>query len=86
MVLPRMSLENVARQLANAKQIVSVDTGLSHLSAALSRPNVTLYGPTDPGLIGGYGQNQHYLLSKSGLMSDISPQEIYDFIKGTGAF
>jgi len=37
-------------------------------------------------LIGGYGQNQHYLLSKSGLMSDISPQEIYDFIKGTGAF
>lgn len=85
-VLPRMSLENVARQLANAKQIVSVDTGLSHLSAALSRPNVTLYGPTDPGLIGGYGQNQHYLLSKSGLMSDISPQEIYDFIKGTGAF
>ena len=85
-VLPRMSLENVAQQLANAKQIVSVDTGLSHLSAALSRPNVTLYGPTDPGLIGGYGQNQHYLLSKSGLMSDISPQEIYDFIKGTGAF
>lgn len=85
-VLPRMSLDNIARQLANAIYVVSVDTGLSHLTAALNRPNVTLYGPTDPGLIGGYGQNQHYLLSKSGVMSDIPPQEIYNFIKGSGAF
>lgn len=85
-VLPRMTLEGVARQLANAKGIISVDTGLSHLSAALSRPNVTLYGPTDPGLIGGYGQNQHILLSKGGAMQDISPREIYDFIEESGAF
>ncbi|WP_339027394.1 lipopolysaccharide heptosyltransferase RfaC [Leclercia pneumoniae] len=57
-VLPRMSLENVAKVLAGAKFVVSVDTGLSHLTAALDRPNITLYGPTDPGLIGGYGMNQ----------------------------
>lgn len=57
-VLPRMSLEEVARVLAGAKFVVSVDTGLSHLTAALDRPNITLYGPTDPGLIGGYGMNQ----------------------------
>ena len=38
--------------------VVSVDTGLSHLTAALDRPNITVYGPTDPGLIGGYGKNQ----------------------------
>lgn len=53
-----MTLEGVARVLAGAKFVVSVDTGLSHLTAALDRPNVTLYGPTDPGLIGGYGKNQ----------------------------
>lgn len=58
-VLPRMSLESVARVLAGAKFVVSVDTGLSHLTAALDRPNLTLYGPTDPGLIGGYGKNQY---------------------------
>ena len=58
-VLPRMSLEQVAHVLAGARAVVSVDTGLSHLTAALDRPNVTLYGPTDPGLIGGYGKNQH---------------------------
>jgi len=57
-VLPRMSLEEVARVLAGGKYVVSVDTGLSHLTAALDRPNITLYGPTDPGLIGGYGKNQ----------------------------
>lgn len=57
-VLPRLELESIARILAGAKFVVSVDTGLSHLTAALDRPNVTLYGPTDPGLIGGYGKNQ----------------------------
>lgn len=44
--------------LAGAKFVVSVDTGLSHLTAALDKPNITVYGPTDPGLIGGYGKNQ----------------------------
>jgi heptosyltransferase-1 len=57
-VLPKMSLSDVAQQLAGARFVVSVDTGLSHLTAALDRPNITLYGPTDPGLIGGYGRNQ----------------------------
>ncbi len=57
-VLPRLTLEAVAHQLAGARFVVSVDTGLSHLTAALDRPNFTLYGPTDPGLIGGYGKNQ----------------------------
>ncbi len=55
-VLPRMSLEQVAQVLAGARAVVSVDTGLSHLTAALDKPNFTLYGPTDPGLIGGYGK------------------------------
>lgn len=55
-----MSLEDVARILAGAKFVVSVDTGLSHLTAALDRPNITLYGPTDPGLIGDMGRiNTH---------------------------
>lgn len=57
-VLPRLSLEKVAHVLAGAEFVVSVDTGLSHLTAALDRPNITLYGPTDPRLIGGYGKNQ----------------------------
>ena len=70
-VLPRMSLEEVARVLAGAKFVVSVDTGLSHLTAALDRPNITLYGPTDPGLIGGYGKNQYTQQSHSGKLQEL---------------
>jgi ADP-heptose:LPS heptosyltransferase len=51
--------------------VVSVDTGLSHLTAALDRPNITLYGPTDPGLIGGYGKNQYTQQSLSGKLQDL---------------
>ncbi len=65
-VLPKLTLEQVAQQLAGARAVVSVDTGLSHLTAALDRPNITLFGPTDPGLIGGYGQKSACVTARSG--------------------
>lgn len=79
-VLPRLSLEAVAHELAGAKFVVSVDTGLSHLTAALDRPNVTLYGPTDPGLIGGYGKNQVACCSSTQNLNDVFPKEILKVI------
>ncbi|EXU76363.1 MULTISPECIES: lipopolysaccharide heptosyltransferase RfaC [Erwinia] len=80
-VLPRLTLEKVARTLAGAKAVVSVDTGLSHLTAALDRPNITLYGPTDPGLIGGYGKNQFVLRpNKGNNMADISAETVAEHL------
>lgn len=79
-VLPKLSLFDIAKVLAGAEAVVSVDTGLSHLTAALDRPNITLYGPTDPGLIGGYGKNQYSMISENKLMSSLSPQLISDKI------
>lgn len=79
-VLPRMSLEDVARVLAGATFVVSVDTGLSHLTAALDRPNVTLYGPTDPGLIGGYGRNQVECRSASKNLTDLPASAIFELL------
>lgn len=60
-VLDKLSLSEVAQVLAGAAGCISVDTGLSHLSAALDKPNLTLFGPTDPGLVGGYGKHQQIL-------------------------
>lgn len=77
-VLPRMSLENVAKVLAGAKFVVSVDTGLSHLTAALDRPNITLYGPTDPGLIGGYGMNQLECRSANKMLANLPASIVFD--------
>ena len=80
-VLPRMSLENVAQVLAGATFVISVDTGLSHLTAALDRPNMTLYGPTDPGLIGGYGKNQREITSDTHSMDAITADRIFEILK-----
>ena len=73
-VLPKLTLTELAKQLANAKAAVSVDTGLAHLTAALDKPNITLYGATDPKLIGCYGKNQHYLSANS--MKEISSEQV----------
>ncbi|KHD99964.1 ADP-heptose--LPS heptosyltransferase [Pantoea stewartii] len=77
-VLPKLTLENVAYELAGARAVISVDTGLSHLTAALNRPNITLYGPTDPGLIGGYGKNQFVLKSTDNNLDNVTAQMVSD--------
>lgn len=75
-VLPKLTLEDVAHVLTGAKAVVSVDTGLSHLTAALGRPNLTLYGPTDPGLIGGYGSNQSEMLAPGNDLNALSANAV----------
>ena len=46
-VLPALSIPQIATVLKNATAVVTVDTGLGHLSAALMTPTIALYGPTD---------------------------------------
>ena len=75
LVLPKLTLTELAKQIANAKAVVSVDTGLAHLTAALDKPNITLYGATEPKLIGCYGENQYYLSANS--MKEISAEQVF---------
>lgn len=75
-VLPKMTLSDLAAEIEGAEAVVSVDTGLSHLAAALDKPNVILYGATDPALIGAYGKNQLYL--KADKMENILPNAVSD--------
>lgn len=60
-VLEKMSLNDLLNKIIQVNAVVAVDTGLAHLSAALGRPTVALYGPTSPGLTGTYGKNQLHL-------------------------
>lgn len=55
LVPPRMTLAEVAGLLCASAAVVAVDTGLAHLAAALGRPTLTLYGPTDPRRIAATG-------------------------------
>ena len=44
--------------LGQARAAIGVDTGLSHLAAALGVPTIGIYTATDPGLTGLYaGEN-----------------------------
>lgn len=61
-VLPKMTLSEIACELQGANCVVAVDTGLGHLAAALDKPTISLYGNTDPKLIGTIGANVHHVL------------------------
>ncbi len=50
-----LNLNTVAKILKNAQAVVSVDTGLSHVAAALEVPMVVVYRVTDPILVGADG-------------------------------
>lgn len=50
----RMDLDAVAGMLAWASAVIGVDTGLTHLAAALDRPVVGIYGATSPTTTGVY--------------------------------
>lgn len=47
-VLPQMGLTQVAEVLAGAQVMIGLDSGLTHLSAALSRPTIGLYIASTP--------------------------------------
>lgn len=47
-VLPRMGLTPVALQLAGARIMVGLDSGLTHLSAGLGRPTIGIYKASTP--------------------------------------
>lgn len=51
-VWPGMPLGELIERMTTAALVVGVDSGLTHLAAALDRPVVGLYGPTDPSLTG----------------------------------
>lgn len=62
-VLAKMNLTQLLEKISMVSAVVAVDTGLAHLSAALNKPTIALYGPTSPGLTGTYGKNQIHLRS-----------------------
>ena len=52
-----------------AAAVVGVDSGPLHLAAALGKPGVAIFGPTDPARNGPYGESITVLRSPSAVTS-----------------
>jgi lipopolysaccharide heptosyltransferase I len=62
-ILNSMRLPELMALMETCSAAVSVDTGLGHLASAMDIPLVALYGATDPGLTGVYGEHQQVIVS-----------------------
>lgn len=65
-VMPRLSLAQCALLLRDAAAVVGVDTGLTHLSAALDRPTVALFAATPAWRFGPYWTRRAASLGSQG--------------------
>ena len=64
---PALTVRELAALIAGARLAVGVDTGLTHLAAALRVPTVAIYTATEPGLTGVLGTGFfHNLGGKNG--------------------
>lgn len=71
-VLPRLTLSECARLLRDARAVVGVDTGLSHLAAALERPTITLFGATPAWRFGPYWTERAVALGEPGAWPSVA--------------
>jgi heptosyltransferase-1 len=62
-VADALDLRGITKLLARSAAVVSVDSGIGHLAAALGVPTLALYGPTDAGLTGCRGDRATNLAS-----------------------
>ena len=76
-----------------ATAVVGVDSGPLHIAAALAKPGVAIYGPTDPARNGPYGDSLRVLRSPEAAttyqrnsaidesMKQISPDEVFEALR-----
>ncbi|MDR0529216.1 MAG: lipopolysaccharide heptosyltransferase I [Zoogloeaceae bacterium] len=69
--IPAMNLADLAALMAHARFVVGVDTGLTHLAAAVGTPTLALYTATSPALTGVFGACWHRNLGGKGRIPNV---------------
>jgi heptosyltransferase-1 len=87
------SLSGLIHATRRAAAIVGVDSGPLHLAAALGKPGVAIFGPTDPARNGPYGDSLRVLRTPEAVttykrgaaidssMQDISPDAVFEVLR-----
>jgi len=83
-VPPLEPLDRLAVLLDRAVAVVGVDTGLTHLAAALGRPVRRFYCGTDPNLTGVFGAPRRRISEARD--ENPSPKEALQALEAVGAF
>jgi heptosyltransferase I len=78
----RQPLDAVGRLIAGAALVVGVDTGLSHLAAALGVPLVGIFTTSEPGLTGPVGSGSIEIVGGKGATPTVSG--VLDAVRRTG--
>ena len=69
-VPPALSLADLPGLFVGSRAVVGVDTGLTHMAAALGVPTVGIYCATDPAATGLYGCARALNLGGPGLVPE----------------
>lgn len=91
----KTSLRDACAIINNCCLTISNDSGLAHISAALDKPTIIIFGPTNPKWFYPYNKKsgfvfKNYKCSPCGIktnckdykcMQDIKPEEVFEYIK-----
>lgn len=80
-VLPRLSIAQLACIIQQARVAVGVDTGLSHLSVALNIPTVAIYTDTNPARTGVMASSHSKVINLGGVKQIPSVASVLDAIQ-----
>jgi heptosyltransferase-1 len=72
----RMTIDALAEVLVNAKGVVGLDSGLTHLAAALGVPTVAIFCGSNPALTGVYGAPRAKNVGAAG-----KPPQVFEVLK-----
>lgn len=71
-----LQIRKVASILAKVNLVISNDTGIMHVAAAVGVPVLSLFGPTDPRQWAPTGEQNRYIQGRDGRIETITVQEV----------
>lgn len=71
----------VAALLKQMDYVITNDTGIMHLAAAVGTPTLSLFGPTDPLQWAPLGKSHRFVLGKGGDINSIPLDKVFNVVK-----
>jgi ADP-heptose:LPS heptosyltransferase len=75
------TIQFIAALLKQMDIVITNDTGIMHLSAAVGTPTLSLFGPTDPLQWAPIGTKHRFILGKNGDVNSIEVDKVANLVK-----